>query len=36
MRKQFYVANDAVYLIASYDFFVNGPACYVMNQQQLQ
>jgi len=29
------VVNGAIYLIGSYDFFVNRPSCYV-NQQQLQ
>jgi len=30
------VANGAIYLIASYNFFVNRPSCYAINQQQLQ
>ena len=34
--NQFYVVNDATYLIASYDFFVNRPSCCIINQQQLQ
>jgi len=34
--KQFYVVNGAIYLISSYDFFVNRPSCFARNQQQLQ
>jgi len=30
------VVNSAIYLIASYDFFVNRSSCCVTNQQQLQ
>jgi len=31
--NQFYVVNGAIYLIASYDCFVNRPSCCVINQQ---
>ena len=34
-RKKFMI-YDAIYLIASYDSFVNRPSCCVINQQQLQ
>jgi len=30
------VAIGAIYLIASYNYFVNRPLCYEINQQQLQ
>jgi len=33
---QFYVVNDVIYLIASYDVFVNTPSCYIISHQQLQ
>ena len=36
--KTNFVASGVIYLIASYDFFVNTPSplCYIINQQQLQ
>jgi len=30
------MVNGAIYLIASYDFFVDRPSCYIINQQQLK
>jgi len=36
MWKTVHRVNGAIYLIASYDIFVNRPSCYVINQQQLQ
>jgi len=36
MLKQFYVVSGAICLIATYDFFLNRPSCYAINQQQLQ
>jgi len=35
-QYQIYVVNGAIYLIASWDCFLNTPSCYVINQQQLQ
>jgi len=35
-RTNLYMINGAIYSIASYNFFVNSPLCYVINQQQLQ
>jgi len=34
--KPIYVVNGVIYLTASYNFFVNRPLCYVINQQPLQ
>ena len=30
------MVNGAIYVIASDDFFVNRPSCYVIHQQELQ
>jgi len=30
---QFYVVYSAIYLTAAYNFFVNRPSCYAINQQ---